>query len=87
MACGKSSFLDICHRVFEAYDFIQGELVWCFADFQTTEGIMRVNGNKKGIFTRQRQPKEAAYYLKERWENIPLCYRKAARTDVGHANG
>ena len=28
---------------------VQGELVWNFADFQTTEGIMRANGNKKGM--------------------------------------
>ena len=40
------------------------------ADFQTVEGLMRVNGNKKGVFTRQRQPKRVAYKLKERWENI-----------------
>lgn len=37
-------------------------------DFQTDEGIMRVDGNKKGVFTRDRQPKAAAYVLKERWE-------------------
>ena len=49
-------------------DFVQGELVWNFDDFQTTEGIMRLNGNKKGIFTRNRQPKDAAYLLKKRWE-------------------
>ena len=42
------------HAVFDHYDFVQGELVWNFADFQTTEGILRVDGNKKGIFTRQR---------------------------------
>ena len=62
-------YLDMCHRVFDAYDFINGEQVWTFADFQTGEGIMRVNGNKKGIFTRQRQPKAVAYSLKSRWED------------------
>ncbi len=61
-------YLEMCHRVFDSYDFVQGELVWNFADFQTTEGIMRMNGNKKGIFTRQRQPKQAAFYYKKRWE-------------------
>lgn len=63
-------YLAMCGRVFDSYDFIQGEQVWNFADFQTTEGIMRMNGNKKGIFTRQRQPKDAAYFLKERWTMI-----------------
>lgn len=69
-------YLDMCHRVFDSYDFISGELVWIFADFQTTEGIMRMDGNKKGIFTRQRQPKLAAYYYKKRWEKLPLDYKK-----------
>ncbi|MBR2843937.1 MAG: hypothetical protein IKF00_01860 [Solobacterium sp.] len=46
-----------------------GELTWNFADFQTTEGIMRVNGNKKCVFTRNRQPKSSAFVLKKRWEN------------------
>lgn len=63
-------YLEMCHRVFDSYDFVTGELVWNFADFQTTEGIMRMNGNHKGIFTRQRQPKMAAYYYKKRWEHI-----------------
>ena len=46
-------YLKIYERVFDSYDCIKGEQVWNFADFQTVEGIMRVNGNKKGIFTRQ----------------------------------
>lgn len=53
--------------IFKKYDFVDGELVWNFADFKTTEGIMRIGGNKKGIFTRERQPKDAAYLLKKRW--------------------
>lgn len=72
----QSEYLDMCHRVFDSYEFIKGEQVWNFADFQTTEGIMRVNGNKKGIFTRQRQPKAAAYYFKNRWEGLPLNYKE-----------
>ena len=63
-------YLKMCHRVFDAYPFVAGEMVWNFADFQTTEGILRMNGNKKGIFTRQRQPKAAAYYYRERWGKI-----------------
>ena len=53
--------------VFDSYPVVQGELAWNFADFQTGQGIMRVNGNKKGLFTRQRQPKAAAYTIRERW--------------------
>lgn len=65
----QNEYLDMNFDIFDQYDFVQGELVWNFADFQTTEGIMRVNGNKKGVFTRTRQPKDAAFKLKQRWED------------------
>jgi beta-glucuronidase len=67
--------LEMNHRVFDSCDFVKGEQVWAFADFQTGEGIHRVDGNKKGIFTRQRQPKAAAFYFKQRWENLPENYK------------
>ena len=67
--------LNMLHSVFDSYDFVKGEQIWNFADFQTTEGLMRVNGNKKGVFTRQRQPKDAAFLLKKRWESLPLDYK------------
>jgi beta-glucuronidase len=41
--------------------------MWNFADFATVSGIMRVDGNKKGAFTRDRQPKAAAFALRRRW--------------------
>jgi beta-glucuronidase len=41
--------------------------VWNFADFATAPGIMRVGGNKKGVFTRDRRPKAAAHILRRRW--------------------
>lgn len=44
-----------------------GEHVWNFADFQTSDGVRRVDGNKKGVFTRDRRPKPAAYSLRQRW--------------------
>ena len=71
----QREYLEMCHRVFDDYPFVKGEQVWNFADFQTTEGIMRVDGNKKGIFTRQRQPKAIAWYFKSRWESLPLDYK------------
>lgn len=66
----QNEYLEMNFKVFDSYDFVQGELVWNFADFQTTEGIMRVNGNKKGIFTRTRQPKSSAFVLKNRWKKF-----------------
>jgi beta-glucuronidase len=60
-------YLDMNHRVFDRIDAVVGEQVWNFADFATTSGIMRVGGNKKGVFTRDRQPKAAAWALRRRW--------------------
>jgi beta-glucuronidase len=56
---------------FDSFDFIKGEQVWNFANFQISERIMRVGGNKKGIFTRDRQPKAAGFYFKNRKESLP----------------
>mmetsp|Transcript_15107 Transcript_15107/g.32091 ORF Transcript_15107/g.32091 Transcript_15107/m.32091 type:complete len:714 (+) Transcript_15107:902-3043(+) len=53
-----------------------GEQVWTFSDFMTAQGVTRVYGNKKGLFTRQRQPKMAAYRLKERYERISNSTRR-----------
>lgn len=66
----QNEYMKLCFEIFDKYDFIQGELAWNFADFQASEGIMRVNGNKKGIFTRNRQPKDVAYLMRERWSKI-----------------
>ena len=71
----QDEYLQMTHEVFDSGEVIKGEQIWNFADFQTTEGIMRVNGNKKGIFTRQRQPKDVAYKLRERWTKLPLDYK------------
>jgi beta-glucuronidase len=60
-------YLEMNHRVFDRIDAVVGEQVWAFADFATTSGIMRVGGNKKGVFTRDRQPKAAAHALRRRW--------------------
>lgn len=61
------AYLEMNHRVFDACEAVVGEHMWNFADFATTSGIMRVGGNKKGAFTRDRQPKAAAHYLRRRW--------------------
>jgi beta-glucuronidase len=60
-------YLEMNHRVFDQIDAVVGEQMWNFSDFTTTSGIMRVGGNKKGAFTRDRQPKAAAHYLRSRW--------------------
>ncbi|XP_063809909.1 beta-glucuronidase isoform X2 [Pseudophryne corroboree] len=47
--------------------FVIGELIWNFADFMTVQSTTRVVGNKKGVFTRQRQPKASAFVLRDRY--------------------
>ncbi len=64
-------YLKANNEVIDRYSFFIGEHVWNFADFKTSQGIIRVDGNKKGIFTRERNPKMAAHYLKDRWEKVP----------------
>ena len=66
----QTAFMKAYGEVFDSLPYITGEHVWVFADFATAENIKRVDGNKKGIFTRERRPKQAAYFLKERWENL-----------------
>ncbi|WIG61088.1 MAG: beta-glucuronidase [Ktedonobacterales bacterium] len=65
------AFLKANHEVVDGIPTFVGELVWNFADFQTSQNFLRVQGNKKGVFTRAREPKMAAYALRERWTSIP----------------
>ncbi|XP_065054436.1 beta-glucuronidase-like [Rhopilema esculentum] len=55
--------------VFDKYrkSFLVGEMLWNLADFATKQDLTRVGGNKKGILTRNRQPKMAAHVLRERY--------------------
>ena len=55
------ALLETYHRVFDRTDAVVGEHVWNFADFATGPSFMRVDGNKKGVFTRDRRPKMAAH--------------------------
>lgn len=67
----QCEYLRMNHKVFDSIDTFIGEHVWNFADFATSPSIRRVNGNKKGIFTRERKPKAAAHELRSRWTSIP----------------
>uniref|UniRef100_A0A6M2DP63 Beta-glucuronidase n=1 Tax=Xenopsylla cheopis TaxID=163159 RepID=A0A6M2DP63_XENCH len=65
--------VEMMSKHFQAFDklreegFFIGEFIWNFADFKTAQSTTRVGGNKKGIFTRQRQPKAAAHHLRTRY--------------------
>lgn len=63
-------YLKANFAVMDKLDYVIGEHVWNFADFETHPSVRRVDGNKKGVFTRDRRPKLAAHYLKNRWEKM-----------------
>jgi beta-glucuronidase len=62
--------------------YLIGELPWTMFDFATDQNIIRVGGiNHKGLFTRQRQPKAAAFLIKSRYEkqeSIPTVFHETA---------
>ncbi len=62
---------DVLNAYFKSIDALPcviGEHIWNFADFRTKQGVIRARGNRKGVFTRERQPKAAAFTVKKRWE-------------------
>ena len=64
------------NEVLDRHACVVGEQAWNFADFATSQSLLRVQGNRKGLFTRERRPKLAAHYFRERWNRIPDFYYK-----------
>ncbi len=67
----QKMYYDTLNREFDKRSFVIGEHPWNFADFNTIQGPMRADGNRKGLLTRDRRPKMAAHYFRERWNSIP----------------
>lgn len=63
----QEEFIRVYCELFDTKAYVCGEHVWNFADFATAENSKRVQGNKKGVFTRNRRPKKAVWYLRDRW--------------------
>ena len=72
----QAEFFRRTNDEFDKRSFFIGEQIWNFADFSTVQGPMRVDGNRKGILTRDRRPKLAAHYFRQRWGNIPDFFYK-----------
>ena len=70
-----ASFDNVSSLIHPDTGFFVGELPWNMFDFATDQNTIRIGGlNRKGLFTRQRQPKAAAFVIKERYqylESIP----------------
>ncbi|XP_058802755.1 beta-glucuronidase-like [Phymastichus coffea] len=68
--------IQIMSNHFKAFDqlreqgFFIGEFIWNFADFRTAQTYTRVGGNKKGVFTRDRQPKMVAHHIRRRYHSL-----------------
>lgn len=68
--------VEVFSKHFKAFDklrakgFFIGEFIWNFADFRTAQTYTRVGGNKKGIFTRDRQPKMSAHFVRKRYLSL-----------------
>jgi beta-glucuronidase len=66
----QAAVLAMSHLVHDRVDAVVGEHVWSISDFQTGNAVFRVDGNKKGVFTRDRRPKAAAQVLRARWTTM-----------------
>ncbi|XP_014232921.1 beta-glucuronidase isoform X1 [Trichogramma pretiosum] len=84
--------LETMSRHFDAFDqlrregFFVGEFIWNFADFRTAQTYTRVGGNKKGIFTRDRQPKMVAHHVRRRYHALSAKLDRAPEVpdDLDH---
>lgn len=66
----QAALIAMYQRVFDRIDSVVGEHIWAFADFQAMSITQRVDGNKKGVFTRDRRPKAAVSAIRERWMSL-----------------
>lgn len=65
------SFDNVSSILHPSTGFMIGELPWNLCDFATDQTTIRIGGfNMKGLFTRQRQPKAAAFVIKNRYEQL-----------------
>ncbi|CAB0014438.1 unnamed protein product [Nesidiocoris tenuis] len=68
--------IELLKEHFKAFDSLRqddalaGEMLWNFADFKVPQEYFRAEYCNKGIFTRNRQPKGAAYTIKSRYTSL-----------------
>jgi len=64
----EAEMLEMYIRVIRKHPYVIGSHPWAFADFRTSQGILRAASiNNKGVFTRDRRPKLAAHTLRRLW--------------------
>lgn len=68
----QDKMLTLYINLLHSKKYVVGEHVWNFADFRTPQNLRRVLLNMKGVFTRTRSPKLAAFTLKKLWNDPHL---------------
>jgi beta-glucuronidase len=63
----QTELLRVYASVADQKEYCAGFHVWNFADFLTPQHFRRVILNRKGVFTRERDPKSAAFFLRSHW--------------------
>jgi len=66
----QTEFLRVYASVADRKPFCAGFHVWNFSDFLTPQHHRRVILNRKGVFTRDRNPKSAAFFLRAHWTSL-----------------
>lgn len=64
----QSEMIEKQYRLITSLDYMMGAHIWAFADFRTAQSISRIVDNRKGIFTRTREPKMAAMTVEKLWK-------------------
>lgn len=63
----QADLIETYWQVIDAHPACIGGHVWNFADFRTAQHSRRVVLNLKGVFTRTREPKRAAFTVRKLW--------------------
>lgn len=79
----QSDFIDAYWREIVAHPAVIGGHVWNFADFRTAQHGRRAVLNHKGVFTRQRDPKRAAFTVRRLWRDADPNLRQAGDGPAG----
>lgn len=66
----QTAFIKTYCDVIDSKPFCAGTHVWNFADFLTPQHFRRVVLNRKGVFTRVREPKASAFWLRDHWLSL-----------------
>jgi len=67
----QAEFLMKYIEEFSRKEYIHGLHIWNFADFRTSQNHWRTILNRKGIFTRDRQPKLSVKIVKDLFSKVP----------------